>query len=347
LDDGSITFKNEKGESLPDDWARKAKSQNKDLILDWLQQHCEDKNEKIHSLLNIHLSTPSPDTEISFTPPTFDKKEPVPPSHEFEKPKPTAPKIKESGFLASKSGFIRNQINKRNRKVQEKYEKALEVWHSEKATFEEIYKKKYSGYLNELYKFNKLKDEFIRQQEGQRKYIEEDRLHDVEAMNRFLGEVLQTIIWPKETLVSFEVENQGSLVYMDVDLPEIEDMPETEVSVNKRDFQLTTKEISNTQKRKNYLTHVHAIGFRLIGEVFVSLPSVKKITFSGYSQRISKKTGNLTDEYLYSVKVDRNIWENINFQNLEAIDVVNTFELFELRRNAIKTGIMRPIEPFK
>jgi len=347
LDDGSITFRNEKGESLPDEWIRKAKSQNRELILNWLQEHCQEKNEDIYSLLNIHLSTPSPDTEISFIPASFDKEEPTPPSDKFDKPKPNPPKLKESGFLASKSDFIRNRIKKSNLKVQEKYEEALRKWQSEKDIFEANYEEKKSKYLKELEKFNKLKDEFIQQQESQKKFIEEDRLHDVEAMNRFLGEVLQTIIWPKETLMSFEVVNEGSEVFMDVDLPEIEDMPEMEAIVNKRDFSLASREISDTQKRKNYFTHVHAIGFRLIGEVFVSLPSVKTVVFSGYSQRVSKKTGNLTDEYLYSVKVSRDHWEKINFENLELIDVVKSFELFNLRRNATKTGIMRLIEPFK
>ena len=79
LDDGSVTFKDDNGNILPDDWVRKAKSQNKELILNWLQQHCEEINEEITSLLNIHLSTPSPDTRISFIPSPFDMEKPIPP----------------------------------------------------------------------------------------------------------------------------------------------------------------------------------------------------------------------------------------------------------------------------
>jgi hypothetical protein len=105
--------------------------------------------------------------------------------------------------------------------------------------------------------------------------------------------------------------------------------------------------LSKTQQNQNYLTHIYAIGFRMIGEIFVALPSVQEIILSGFSQRPSRKTGHIEDEYLYSVKVQRNIWEKINFTRLENLNVVQCFEMFELRRNMGKTGVITPIEPFR
>jgi hypothetical protein len=78
-----------------------------------------------------------------------------------------------------------------------------------------------------------------------------------------------------------------------------------------------------------------------------SEPSISKVIFSGYSQRPNKKTGDIMNEYLYSIRVTRDKWEKINFNNLDAIDVPMCFEEFELRRNASKTGSMTPIEPFQ
>lgn len=346
LDDGSVTFKDDNGNILPDDWVRKAKSQNKELIVSWLQQHCEEMNEEITSLLNIHLSTPPPDTQISFIPTPFDMAKPIPPEKEFLISRPNPPKKKEYGLIASNIQFMRNVVDKRNYKLDNQHKEELNKWELEKAKFEKHYQLKYQEYQGQLEEFSKQQRIFAQKQEERRKFIEKDRFTEIAAMYEFLEEVLQTIVWPKETLVSFDIINEGNKVQMDVHLPEIEDMPEIHTKVNKRDFQLTIVPISDTQKRKNYITHIHAIGFRLIGEVFVSLPSVKEVVFSGYTHRISKTTGNLTSEYLYSVKVFRDEWEKINFQNLELIDVVLSFEEFELHRNATKTGIMKAIKPF-
>ena len=346
LDDGSIVIKDEKGNLLPDEWIRKAKSQNKDFILGWLQQHCDEKNEEITSLINIHLSTPPPDTEISFIPSKFAKEKPEPPEKEFLVPKPISPEKKEYGFMASKVRFIREKIDKRNVELQNKFDEQLYKWELEKEKFETNYKKFFSEHLKQLDEYDHQKKNFEIEQDKRRKFIEEDRFTDIDAMKQFLEEVLQTIVWPKETLVSFEVNNEGTEVLMDVHLPEFEEMPEIRTNVNKRDLKLSLSPISETQKRKNYYTHIHAIGFRLIGEVFVSLPSVNTIIFSGYSHRISKSTGKLSTEYLYSVKVHREKWENINFQNLDMIDVVLCFEEFDLRREATKTGLIKTITPF-
>ncbi|MEA3327392.1 MAG: DUF4236 domain-containing protein [Chloroflexota bacterium] len=347
LEDGSVTFKDENGNLLPDDWVRKAKSQNKQLILDWLYQHCEEKNEEITSLFNIHLTTPSPDTQISFTPSPFDIEIPSPPDNEFSDPRPIPLEKKDYGFLGSNIAFLRKSIDKKNKKLENRYQEELQNWELAKENFEEQYQIKHQEYLDKLEEFNKNKRNYALEQEDRRKFIEEDRFVEIDAMYEFLEEVLQTIVWPKETVLSFDIINEGTKVLMDVHLPEIEEMPEIQTKVNKRDYKLTLVQISDTQKRKNYISHIHSIGFRLIGEVFVSLPSVKNIVFSGYTHRISKSTGNLTSEYLYSVKTTRDEWEKLNFQNLEMIDVLLCFEEFDLRRNATKTGIMKAIKPFK
>jgi hypothetical protein len=170
---------------------------------------------------------------------------------------------------------------------------------------------------------------------------------DTELMGTILSKAFETIEWPRETLVSFDVVDNGKTALLDVDLPEIEDMPTQEASVNKRELKLTIKERTQTRKQIDYMTHIHAIGFRFIGDVFAHLPSVSTVVFSGYSQRVSKKTGNIEDEYLYSVRVPRETWEQINFDNLEAVDVVESLGGFDLRRKVTKSGVFSPIEPFE
>lgn len=159
-----------------------------------------------------------------------------------------------------------------------------------------------------------------------------------------LAKQIEAIPWPRETNVSFEIE--GDIVLLDVDLPEIEDMPDVQATVNKTALRLVFKDRSQTQRRQEYQTHVHAVAFRLIGEIFATLPEVSMVVLSAYSQRPDRRTGHVGDEYLLSVRVTRDQWTQLNFANLDAIDVVACFDLFEVRRKMSKSGDLSPIEPF-
>ncbi len=346
-EDGSVSFKDAGGNWLSDDYVVLAKRQHREFIIDWLEENCDEINQQIESLINLHLTTPSPDTEISFVPATFDQHPPIPPSTNFTEQKPVLPSTKEYGLLAKRIGFFRNSVDKKNSEIQETHRSKIQQWEANKANFEADYSVKYDRYQGKLEEYNKAKVEFNEQQAKRKKFVEEERLTDPKAMQEFLVEAFQTIEWPRETNVSFDVVDHGTCVLLDVDLPEIEDMPGQKGVVSKKDLRINYKDLSEVQIRKNYFTHIHAIGFRLMGEVFVSLPTVKIVVLSAYSQRPDKKTGNIIDEYLYSARVSREKWEHIDFTNLEAIDVSSCFEGFDLRRKATKTGVITPTEPFR
>ncbi len=186
----------------------------------------------------------------------------------------------------------------------------------------------------------------IRKEQDRKLLIEEGIYTEVSAMEAWLEETLQDICWPRETSISLELLEEGSCVLLDVDLPEVEDMPTATASVPSRGLKLSVKEMSATAIQKLYMAHVHAVAFRLIGETFAALPKATTIILSGYSQRPDKATGRITDEYLYSVRVGRGIWSDIDFGRLADIDVVEALARFDLRRQMTKTGIFRAVEPF-
>lgn len=266
-----------------------AKKQNKELILEWLQEQCDKYNSEIELLLRIHLHTPAPVGEIVVN------------------PKPEPPKIESYGLISTLFDSHRQRIDEQNKQAQQAYEKALLEWEQ----------------------------------------AEYALATDTEVMSAVLSNAFASIEWPRETLVSFEIADKGHTVFLDVDLPEIEDMPTQEAQVSKKDFRLVTKERSQSQIQLDYLTHIHAVGFRFIGDVFAHLPSVSTVIFSGYSQRANRRTGKIETEYLYSVRVPREAWGQINFDNLDTIDVVACFERFDLRRNVTKRGIISPVKPFE
>src|SRR3546814_6207473 len=112
-------------------------------------------------------------------------------------------------------------------------------------------------------------------------------------MERWLEENLQDIAWPRETLISLEIAEQGQHIRLDVDLPELEDMPSKIAAVPARGLKLSVKDLPAAQIRKRYMAHVHGLGFRIVGESFAALPSDQRVTLSRFSQRSDEHTSEL------------------------------------------------------
>ncbi|WP_305803084.1 hypothetical protein, partial [Thiolapillus sp.] len=57
-------------------------------------------------------------------------------------------------------------------------------------------------------------------------------------------------------------------------------------------------------------------------------------------------TGKINDDYLFSFKVDREGFSNINYSSLENVDPVAAMSSFNHIRKMTATGIFKPITPF-
>ncbi|MDO8997663.1 MAG: DUF4236 domain-containing protein [Sediminibacterium sp.] len=308
-DDGTIEFKDSEGNFLPPNIVNIAKKQQGEVIQKLINQKCDEINEQIESIGEIHLYTPEPNIKPKYQ------------SQEFIKPEPIAPILKKAGFFDKLFGHRQEKIEKENKANENRFIKESAEWKEEKQRF----------YENEL----------------QRKtLIENDIYTDSEAMENFLEENLQSIIWPRETLISTEIYNNGKQIFIDVDLPEVEDIPNKIATVPQRGYKLTVKEMTARQIQQLYMKHIHGIGFRIIGETFSALPNTQQVTLSAYSQRANTTTGQITDDYLYSVQVDRNSWSEINFQNLQNLDIVEALAQFNMIRKMTKTGNFQMIQPF-
>jgi hypothetical protein len=308
-DDGTITFTDKDGAPLSEYLIAEAKKQNRDVILQTIQSTCDQINEKVEAVGQVHLGTPSPHERPTYTGVPFD----IPP--------PARPTPEKPGFLASLFRGKREEIERRNADAQRAHEAAMTEWRRAKTEHDE-------------------------QQISHRKFVDQDIYVDLNAMEQYLEGVLAEIDWPRETQVSFEIENDGAKTMVDVDLPEFEDMPTKTATVPQRGLKLTVKELPATKVRRLYMDHVHGVVFRVIGETFASLPTAQTVVVSGYSQRPDKSTGQIADEYLLSVRVPRVAWGEIDFSNLSAIDVVEALARFDLRRDVTKTAVFNPIEPF-
>lgn len=310
-DDGILFFQDQTGAPLAEHLVAIAKQQHPDAIKGLIQRKCDEINAQIEAVGNLHLDTPSPHERPRFVPCVYSE------------PCPTPPTPKQPGIVAKFFASQRAKVDAQNDQASHRHAILLSEWQAGRDAHKRI-------------------------EEQRRKHIEELIYSDPEAMERQLEDTLQDIAWPRETQVTAELFDEGKTVLLDVDLPEIEDMPNKTAGVPSRGMKLSVKEISATQVQKLYMRHVHSIGFRIIGEVFASLPQVQRVVLSGYSQRRDKATGQTRDEYLYSVRVERGAWEEIDFtsEGLESLDIIEALARFELRRTMSKTGIFKLIEPF-
>lgn len=308
-DDGTVSFRDSDGNPLPDRVVNIAKKQKGDNIRLLIQKKCDEINAQTEALGKLHLDTPNPDIKPRYQP------------RGFSEPEPTPPNPKGLGLLGRLFESRRLKIEQFNAKQRQEFERELAEWRIRQKEFNEAEKRR--------------KD-----------MIEHGIYNDVHAMETFLEGELHEITWPRETLISTEVQADGKCVFADVDLPEIEDMPSKTAAVPQRGYKLNIKDMSPTQIQKLYMNHVHGIGFRIVGEIFAALPIAEIVVLSAFSQRNDPGTGHITDQYLYSVRVERKEWSKIRFGNLQNLDVVEALTKFDLRRNMTKNGIFKPITPF-
>ena len=307
-DDGTLTFTDASGTKMPEHVVDLAKKQNREVIQNLIQTKCDEINAAVEVLGQLHCDTPDCKVKPRFRAPEFSSQPPIPPI------------LKVPGFFDKLFNSRAVRIAEANRLAAESYEASRASWLIVKAGFDA--------------------------QMTERRYFVEKLIYtDVPAMEQFLEESLQDITWPRETEVDFDVNDEGATVHLDVDLPELEDMPSKTANVPSRGLKLSVKEMTGSKVQKLYSDHVYSIGFRLIGEVFAALPKVQLATFSGYSQRRSKVTGQLSNEYLISVRIQRVDWQLVDFQGLGSIEAATALLRFDLIRDQLKSGHFKEITP--
>jgi len=158
---------------------------------------------------------------------------------------------------------------------------------------------------------------------------------------------LNDLDWLSETQVDFDIDLASQSVYLDVDLPEVEDIPARSAEFGARNRRLLIKDKSDRQRREEYARHIHGIILRLAGVVLGLLPGIERVVVSGYSQRLDSATGHINDDYLLSVAIDKALFAELNFEQLEQVDPMAALERFSLRREMTKTGIFRPVTPIE
>ena len=308
-ENGEVAIEDENGEALTQRQLKSLRDQRGDFIRLWLEQSVAKLNFDYEASVNLHCETPSPTSPRWLTLPSFD--EPTP-----EVPQPKTVRLIDRLLLR------RRQIDLENAKRLEEYERELERW-------------------------NTRANEHLQLIDGWRSLAQGVVNGEKAAMEAVIGNVLSTLPWPRETDVSFEFSDDCATLDLDVDLPEIEDMPDRIAKVSARGIRVHFQKRTDAQIRRDYARLVHGTAFRIAGEAFASLPTVAQVAVSQFTQRPNPQTGDVVDDYVLSVRIRRSEWESINFTKLQDVDPAEALARFELVRSYDRAGRLREIVPLK
>lgn len=340
-DKGDVVFVDEFGFELDKKQSEIVRLNRINDFYEWMKEVVSSQRDTNISLYEIHKLTPCADSLPDFSTVKFMIRAPISPIPPKFPPRPVEPEKVKGGI----SSFIlpnkRRQLEEQKRQLEQEYQIALAEWEEDKSAITELYDRDMREWENNFRIWREAKKEF-QDTLLMIKNNFESGSNDKAILEAALSIELQRIEWPRETMCSFEVQEGGATVVIDVDLPEIEDMPEKEIVFSKN-YMPKIKEKSGKQIREEYAYHIHGVAEKIAGHIFSVMQNCTLVIISGYSQRIDKSLGKISDEYLYSIKFDRENFSKIDFKNADPIAI---FSLFEHKRKMTKTGIFTPITPY-
>ena len=167
---------------------------------------------------------------------------------------------------------------------------------------------------------------------------------DLSALENDVLVALGELTWPYETNIALELRERRLL--LDVDLPEIEDMPTMRWIPNNAAGILKAKNLNQKELAALYLGHVSSLLLRLIGHSFAVSSGIHSIAVSAYTQR-NVSSGRLDDEYVAVVEIDRNGWNQIDCSQAHSIDPENLLRRFNAKMEVSARGILKVQKPIE
>lgn len=148
---------------------------------------------------------------------------------------------------------------------------------------------------------------------------------------------------PVEININYEYDHKKGDLCIDLDLPEIEDLPTTEYVV------LASGKLKEKNKTKNklkdeYASLVFGLTVYLTSSIFNISPKINRILISGYTQRIiDNRTKEVGDDYIYSIKINRSDFEHKRLSN---VNPLQTCLELENRCLLSQSMVFKAVKPF-
>jgi hypothetical protein len=251
----------------------------------------------------------------------------------FPEPKPTQETINKAlDELADgevSGPFKKHKKEKYIKENRESFEKDYyEKWQTRLKAFEK----------NEDETEARLNQQFQTQYEETKHSLESSLIDDEEVIADEIESWFSSLTIPVDMTAQFEYKD--TTAFIDLDLPEIEDLPTTTTKTLKSG-QVKIVDKSQKSLRQEYATCVLGLALFIASCIFNLNMNIESVMISGYTQRRNKQ-GDIEDDYIYSVKIPR-------YQILgEVIDnPIEDFNEFENRMKLSTTFLFKSIEPYE
>jgi hypothetical protein len=292
--------------------------EHKDGFVEYIQSLVDVENGLANEIATVHYDCVSPSTPPVYHKLTFHRPDPVKPTKELP---------------PAEMSWIMRKI--RPGKVQKRAD--------EIAAQDAQYARWLAQYNAEVANNNADRLTFNANQTALEKSFHESLATDRDSAEEYLAEVFGNLVWPCETIISFELSDDMKTLTCDVDLPELEHMPDTEYKLLTSGKRVSTKPLTDKTKRNMYLSHVHGIVLRIASHTLSSLQVVDFVRVLGYTQRIDKSDGIEKDEYVIDATFDRSGMENIGWDNIDVVDVIEVVNTFNTTSKVMAGGQMKTI----
>jgi len=172
-------------------------------------------------------------------------------------------------------------------------------------------------------------------------YLEDFLMGKKELVETNLDSFLQKMTLPVDFEVSYEYDESQGILTVDLDLPEIEDIPKSKAATL-ASGKVKVKDKTQKELKEQYLICVTGLAFFFASHFYNMSTHIDKIIISGFTQRTSKKTGKMNDDYVYSIVFERN-----KFQGIEIPSIVPYLAIEEFKHtiNYSKSFELATIEP--
>ncbi|MGN0193994.1 MAG: DUF4236 domain-containing protein [Pseudoramibacter sp.] len=213
-----------------------------------------------------------------------------------------------------------------------RYAQAVEKWRTEKDAFDA---KETKRHLVAVLKNQKVCEE-------RRAFFKKLITGDDEAVCAAFDHWIAFCALPVEIHIQYDWQRDTGLMCLDVDLPEIEDLPATKMTATSTG-KLKEKKRTQTELRETYATLVFGLAVFIASHTFNLSPAIEKILISGYTQR-RNRAGEVQNDYIYSLKFPRDSFEKTPVAHTSpqkfCLDA-------ESRCKMTTTSLFRAIEPYE
>lgn len=344
-DAGAVTCSDAKGEVLKGRDLSLVWERHGDAIRTLMQDALDRINGDVGLLEGIFHDAPYPSPETLLLIEPFSKPEPKEPKRQAYPSKPCLELPKEPGVIARAFGG-QKRFEKRVQKLEAEHVKANDVRQKRVSEIDADFANALKQWQSDHSDWIAAKKAYAANADVAEKEYHNQLSTDQDFAQAELEAALNDLDWPRETLTSYDLEREQNRVWLDVDLPEIEDLPERVATFAATGKKLNVKNKPQKALRLEYAHHIHGIVLRLACVTCATLPWADEVVISGYSQRMDTATGHTNDDYLLSVRFKRTGLEQLNFSDLPSVDPVSAIPTFDHIRKMTATGIFKAITPF-